>query len=194
MSFIVFLPCNPHNLQSEKGLLMAVNKVKKNENNFLMALEVFKKQSFCSQCSQAGITSTTQSEHEKIKSIVFALGVQYRTIQNWRAGSKVHPSATRLLFNMKTGITQNGAWQSWKVNGNALVSPTNETINPDIIGRLWLWRNERELKERQIIELKAKISLLQQSGRFVNLDIETIKKTALNLAALFDDDMQNKTG
>jgi len=173
---------------------MSKNKVKKSENNFMLALELFKKQSFSSQCNQAGIIDVTQNQDEQIKNCVFALGVQYRTIQNWRSGGKVHPSATRLLFNMSKGITQNGAWQGWRVKGNTLTSHTNESVNPDILGRLWLWRNERDLKERKIKALQDKISAMERTGNFVNLDIETIKKTALNLAALFDEEKIKKTG
>ena len=173
---------------------MTVNKMKKNENNFLMALEVFKKQPFCAQCSQAGLIDTTQTQDQQIKNCVFALGVKYRTIQNWRSGGKAHPSATRLLFNMKTGISQNSVWSGWRIIGAQLISPTRESVNPDIIGRLWLWRNERDLKERKIKALEDKISALEKSGNVVDLDIETIKKTALDLAALFDNESKQKAG
>jgi hypothetical protein len=173
---------------------MRENKLKKSEINFNRAFKIFNALSFCSQCSQSGIIDITQTQDEQIKSCVFALGVKYRTIQNWRSGGKVHPSATRLLFNMSKGIIQNSVWCGWRVNGKSLISPTHETINPDIIGRLWLWRSERDLKERRIMSLESKLAALLASGQYADLDIEAIKQAARHLSALFNDKPTQKTG
>jgi hypothetical protein len=169
-------------------MLISKSNAKKNKNIFAQRLDLFTRHSFVAQCTLAGIINLTMTRADKINEIAFSLGVNARTVQRWIAHSAVHPSATRLLFNMSAGISQNGHWAGWRVLSNELISPSNESVNPDILGRLWLWRNERDNKTRKIASLESQISTLENADKYINLDIDididAIKAAASSLNAL----------
>jgi len=145
-------------------------KLKKTEKIFKHTFSLFKKQPFSVKCTQAGIIDSTMSTSEQNNQIGKQLGVGTRTIQRWRSGVEIHPSAERLLFNMKSGIAQNGHWSGWKMHNNELVSPSGETVTPAIIGRLWLWRNERIAANSKIAELKRQVEQLESKAAPVDRD------------------------
>lgn len=145
-------------------------KAKKTEKIFNHTFGLFKKQPFSVKCTQAGIIDSTMSTSEQNNQIGKQLGVGTRTVQRWRSGAEIHPSAERLLFNMKNGITQNGQWAGWTVHNDKLVSPSGETVTPAIIGRLWLWRNERIAANSKIAELKKQVVQLEAKTTPVDRD------------------------
>jgi hypothetical protein len=163
---------------------------KKNKKNFITPLLEFSKQAFSTQCTQAGIIDITMSKTDQAKVIAHSCGVTMRTAQRYMAGETPHKAVTILLFNMRQGINQNGAFAGWRVHGNQLISPTNETINPDIIGRLWLWRNERDSKNRKIVELEKKIDKLKEVDKYINLDIHAVKAAANSLNSLLNKEIK----
>ncbi len=135
-------------------------KVKKTEKLFNYHFNLFKKQSLSVKCTQASLIDNTMSLTEQNAIISNSLGVGIRTVQRWRSGGDTHPSAERLLFNMKMGINQNGHWSGWQMKNNELVSPSGETVTPAIVGRLWLWRNERIAANAKITDLQRQVEKL----------------------------------
>jgi hypothetical protein len=157
---------------------MTKNKVKKNTKKLLLAEKTFKHEfnsfknlDFVTQCTQAGVITTIMPRYEQINKIEYCLGVGVRTLQRWIAGvAEPHPCALRLLFNMTKGINQSGAWAGWCLNGEHLVSRTNESITPDIMAKLWLWRNEKTNYISKITELNRLLSESEAKTRPIDRD------------------------
>jgi hypothetical protein len=161
------------------------NKVKIIQKRFKSALNMFKNQTFIAQCSQAGLIDITMTKTFKVENCAFYLGVNARTIQRYFAGYTPHPSVSILLFNMKTGISQNGVWSGWSMKDNELISPSNESVNPDIISRLWLWRNERDTAQRKIAGLEQTIAKFENLDTVLKLDMESISAARDSLNNFF---------
>jgi hypothetical protein len=157
---------------------MTKKKVNKNTKKLLLAEKTFKHEfnsfknlDFVTQCTQAGVITTIMPRYEQINKIEYCLGVGVRTLQRWIAGvAEPHPCALRLLFNMTKGINQNGAWAGWCLNGEHLVSRTNESITPDIMSKLWLWRNEKTTYISKITELNRLLSESEAKTRPIDRD------------------------
>jgi hypothetical protein len=182
-----------HSLQGP--LYMTKNKVKKNtkkmpiaEKTFKHEFNSFKSLDFVTQCTQAGVITTIMPRYEQIDKIEFCLGVGIRTLQRWIAGvAEPHPCALRLLFNMTKGINQIGPWAGWRLNGEHLVSRTNESITPDIMGKLWLWRNDKITLQNKIADLNRLLAESEAKTRPIDRD------KLIEAVTLLDEALANQT-
>jgi hypothetical protein len=144
--------------------------VKNNENTFNYFFERFQKRSFLEQLHLSGLILIIHNTKKRNEIASQTLGVDTRTIQRWISGAVPHSCAVRLLFNMSMGINQFGSFAGWRCINNELISSTGERVNSDIIGRLWLWRNERIGTQQEISHLKNKIRELEKQSNAHLLD------------------------
>ncbi|CAN0410015.1 unnamed protein product, partial [Ectocarpus sp. 13 AM-2016] len=92
---------------------------------------------FRRQCSLAGVTHGGMSDPIELQTASEFLGVSGRTARRWLfEGVAAHPCAVALLFNLFMGFPQHGKWQGWQLTKDYLISPSSETISPDMIGKL----------------------------------------------------------
>jgi hypothetical protein len=62
------------------------------------------------------------------------------------------------------GFPQHGRWQGWQLTHDYLVTPSSETISPDMIGKLWLWRNEKSALQQRVNALSFENERLKRMG------------------------------
>jgi hypothetical protein len=143
---------------------------KKNSKHYSPGLESFKKASFKTQCGRAELIHLGHSLTEQIDIISNALDISARTARRWLSGEAIpHPCAVRLLYQLKQGIPQTGRWAGWRITPDNIITNTGETISPDMIGRLWLWRNEKQTMQARINALNSKVKKLEQESDKGNL-------------------------
>ena len=135
-----------------------------NQKTFDYYFNHFKNCGFLEQIHLSGLCDITQTAKKRYQIASKILGVDTRTIQRWMSGATAHPCATLLLFNMSMGINQTGAFAGWRCINDAIITNTGETLNADIMGRLWLWRNERTAAAHEIAQLKREIDTLKRQS------------------------------
>ena len=141
------------------------NSWKKIEKSLSQAGKLFVSSPFARQCSLSGVINGTMSKAYQLEKLSLMFGVSVRTVRRWMNGEdKAHPCAVALLKNLFMGFPQQGRWRGWYMADDYLVSPSGETLSPDMIGRLWLWRNERELQLSRIRELTRENQSLMRMG------------------------------
>ena len=147
------------------------NSLKKIRKNFTRQCKNFNSRSFSDQCTLAGIINSTMKETEKHHQISWHLMVSERTARRWLANdAEPHQCAVALLFNLYMGFPQTGRWAGWSITDDYLVTRTGETITPDMIGKLWLWRNERRTMQGRILALEKEIKTLLSERDTDNLN------------------------
>lgn len=158
---------------------------KKDEKNLSSHAFLFLNSTFLKQCSLAGVINGAQSFSEQLDLLAAFLGINARTVRRWLDGnSEPHPCAVRLLFVKYMGFPQDGRWRGWKVDPDRLISPTGEELTPDMIGKLWLWRNDKSMMQAKINRLERENASLQASNS--SEAREKIRQAAALLADLAD--------
>lgn len=141
------------------------NLCKKNKKYFSKAELIFISAPFRRKCSLAGITHGGMSDSQEINVLVELFGVAGRTVRRWlNEEVKPHPCAVALLNNLYMGFPQQGRWQGWQITPDYLISPSSETISPDMIGKLWLWRNEKSTLQQRVNALRFENEQLKRLG------------------------------
>lgn len=141
------------------------NSSKKIKKNFTKAELIFISAPFRRKCSLAGVTHGGMSDAKEVANISEFMGINGRTARRWLNDEAApHPAAIALLFNLYMGFPQQGRWQGWQLTNDYLISPSSETISPDMIGKLWLWRNEKSALQQRINALSFENERLKRLG------------------------------
>ena len=141
------------------------NSSKKMRKIFTRQCKNFISRTFSDQCTLAGVINPAMSDAEKLQQLNWHLMISERTAKRWLSGAEPHPSAVMLLFNLYMGFPQTGRWAGWSITDDYLITRTGETITPDMIGKLWLWRNERRTMQGRILELEKENEALKKIFR-----------------------------
>ena len=152
------------------------NLLEKNEKILTKQMAEFVYRSFIAQCSLAGIIHSGMKKVEQIEIVARFCGVNIRTIRRWFNGEPAHPSAVRLLFNNYMGFPQHGRWRGWKLEDDRIISPSGEKITPEMIGYLWVQKNEKNMLLQKIRILTQRNEVLEKIADDRNY--ENIKKAA----------------
>lgn len=138
---------------------------KKNKKNYSKAELIFYSAPFRRKCSLAGLTHGGMSDAQEIATLSDFFGVAGRTVRRWLNDEVIpHPCAVGLLNNLYMGFPQHGRWQGWQLTHDYLVTPSSETISPDMIGKLWLWRNEKSALQQRVNALSFENERLKRMG------------------------------
>lgn len=141
------------------------NLCKKNKKYLSKTEYIFISAPFRRKCSLAGLTHGGMSDAQEIATLSDFFGVAGRTVRRWlNDETPPHPCAVMLLNNLYMGFPQHGRWQGWQLTDDYLVTPSSETITPDMIGRLWLWRNEKSTLQHRVNALKFENERLKRLG------------------------------
>lgn len=155
---------------------------KKDEKNLSSNAFLFLNSTFLKQCSLAGVINGAQSFSEQLDLLAAFLGINARTVRRWLDGnSEPHPCAVRLLFIKYMGFPQEGKWRGWKLEPDKLISPSGEELTPDMIGRLWLWRNDKSMLQAKVRRLEREVSDLKKGN-----SAETLARVRQAAALLAD--------
>ncbi|WP_416308523.1 hypothetical protein [Neptunicella sp. SCSIO 80796] len=123
---------------------MKKTNAKKIKKSFDTEYQNFKLRPFSEQCFLAGIVHYGIEPAQKYVLVAEYLGISDRTVRRYYDDEQLPTEpVSRLLFVQYCGFAQGCGWSGWKMRNGLLISPTNESVAPDLIGRLWLWRNER---------------------------------------------------
>lgn len=175
------------------NLMHYKNSCEKNKKYLSKAEKLFLDSPFIRQCSLAGVFHLDMSPADCLTNLCTVLNVSPRTGQRWLDGKTApHPTALSLLFNLYMGFPQHGKWQGWQLSNDYLQSPSGETITPDMIGRLWLWRNEKRSLLHKVNALTLENKRLVSLGNDKTRQIITDAVGLLN--QLTDDEAILKAG